>query len=192
MRDPDHELVQRCRGGDGAAQELLYRRYVDRVWRHGRLVTRSREGAAEVVQETFLRVLRSIGEFRGKSTFATWMFAVTRSAVLAYLREQKKHDALAREAPLLRLVPAGEETPVEPTDSELRERLREAIADLPGAQRDAIVLFELCGMSLEEMRNVLGWSLTRVKSTLFRARRRLRVLLDQRGHGEVMRERGNA
>jgi RNA polymerase sigma-70 factor (ECF subfamily) len=191
MRDPDHELVQRCRAGDGAAQELLYRRYVDRVWRYGWLVTRSREGAAEVVQETFLRVLRSIGEFRGKSTFATWMFAVTRSAVLAHLREQRKHHALAREAPLLRLVPAGEETPAEPTDLQMRESVREAIADLPGAQRDAIVLFELCGMSLEETRNVLGWSLTRLKSTLFRARRRLRELIGQQGH-ETIREQGNA
>ena len=191
MRDPDHELVQQCRGGDRAAQELLYRRYVDRVWRYGRLATRSREGAAEVVQETFLRVLRSIGEFRGRSTFATWMFAVTRSAVLAYLREQRRRYPPARDAPLLRLVPANEDAPAEPTDVELRERLREAIANLPGAKRDEFVFFELCGMSLEETRNVLGWSLTRLKSTLFRARRRLREVIRQKNH-ETTREQGNA
>ena len=183
--------MQRCQGGDRAAQELLYRRYADRVWRYGWLGTRSREGAAEVVQETFLRVLRSIGKFRGSSTLATWVFAVTRSAGLAYLRERRRHEVPDCEAPLLRLVPVGEETPAEPTESELRERLREAVAELPGAQRDAIVLFDLCSMSLEETRKVLGWSLTRVKSTLFRARRRLREVIGQQG-SEDMRGQENA
>ena len=86
MVDQDAQLVGRCRSGDKAALELLFRRYVDRVWRYGWFVTRSREAAGDIVQETFLRVARSVAGFEGRSTFSTWLFALTRSSAMEYLR----------------------------------------------------------------------------------------------------------
>jgi RNA polymerase sigma-70 factor (ECF subfamily) len=184
MVDPDAQLIPGCQRGDRAALELLYRRYVDRVWRYGWLVTRSREDAAEIVQETFLRVQSSIAKFGGRSTVGTWLFAITRSAAMEFLR-RKRLEERSRTAPAIFRLVRSEESAAdesnalahESTDEESRDAVRRAVAELPGAQRDAVILCEMIGMSIAEAGAVLGWGDSRVKVTLFRARRRLREKL---------------
>ena len=185
MVDPDAHLALKCKSGDNAALELLFRRYVDRVWRYAWSVTRSREAAADIVQETFLRVVRSVAGFGGRSTFATWLFALTRSAAMEFLR-RKRREQRSRSAPaIFRLVPSDEENETDRGVEESREAVRQAVAELPGAQRDAVVLCELVGMSIAQAAEVLGWGQSRVKVTLFRARRRLREILRAHVAGEV-------
>jgi len=180
MVDPDGHLAAKCRNGDSAALELLFRRYVDRVWRYGWSVTRSRDAAEEVVQETFLRVAKSVAGFEGRSTFATWLFALTRSAAMEWLRRKRQEQQRRTDPTILRLVRSDEIDQAEGDAEESGEAVRRAIAELPGAQRDAVVLCELVGMSMADAAAVLGWGKSRVKVTLFRARRRLREML--RGH----------
>lgn len=177
MLDPDAQLIRRYRDGDRAALELLYRRYVDRVWRYGWSVTQSREAAAEIVQETFLRVVKSIAGFEGRSSFATWLFTLTRSSAMEFLRRKRLEERTRRDATILRLVPLVEAPEVEADDGALRGDVRKAVAELPGAQRDVVVLCELVGMSIADAAVTLGWGHPRVKVTLFRARRRLREML---------------
>lgn len=191
MADPDAQLIEGCRRGERTALELLYRRYVDRVWRYGWLVTRSREDAAEIVQETFLRVQASIARFGGRSTLGTWLFAVARSAAMEFLR-RKRLEERSRTAPAIFRLVRSEESPAseistdsdvsatscrESMDEESREAVRRAVAELPGAQRDAVILCEMLGMSIADAGAILGWGHSRVKVTLFRARRRLREML---------------
>lgn len=90
MGDPDMMLVKQCRAGDRAGLEALYRRHADRVWRYGWFVTQSKESASEILQETFLRVVQSIGRFEGRSRFSTWLFAVMRSAAMDHLRQGRR------------------------------------------------------------------------------------------------------
>jgi len=180
MVDPDAHLAARCRTGDNAALELLFRRYVDRVWRYGWSVTRSRDAAEEVVQETFLRVAKSVAGFEGRSTFATWLFALTRSAAMEWLRRRRLEQQRRTDPAILRLVRSDEIDQAVGDAEESSDAVRRAIAELPGAQRDAVVLCELVGMSMADAAAVLGWGKSRVKVTLFRARRRLREML--RGH----------
>jgi RNA polymerase sigma-70 factor (ECF subfamily) len=180
MVDPDAHLAAKCRNGDNAALELLFRRYIDRVWRYGWSVTRSRDAAEEVVQETFLRVAKSVAGFEGRSTFATWLFALTRSAAMEWLRRKRQDQQRRADPTILRLVRSDEIDPAEGDAEESSDAVRRAVAGLPGAQRDAVVLCELLGMSIADAAAVLGWGKSRVKVTLFRARRRLREML--RGH----------
>ncbi|MFH1108692.1 MAG: RNA polymerase sigma factor [Planctomycetota bacterium] len=177
MVDPDAHLAARCRNGDNAALELLFRRYVDRVWRYGWSVTRSRDAAEEVVQETFLRVAKSVAGFEGRSTFATWLFALTRSAAMEWLRRKRQDQQHRTDPTILRLVRSDEIGQAEADAEESSDAVRRGIAELPGAQRDAVVLCELVGMSIADAAAVLGWGKSRVKVTLFRARRRLREML---------------
>ena len=177
MLDPDAHLAARCRNGDNAALELLFRRYVDRVWRYGWSVTRSRDAAEEIVQETFLRVVKSVGGFEGRSTFATWLFALTRSATMEWLRRKHQDQQRRTDPAILRLVTPDDQYEAEGDAKESSDAVRRAVAELPGAQRDAVVLCELVGMSIADAANVLGWGKSRVKVTLFRARRRLREML---------------
>ncbi len=177
MLDPDAQLVARCRNGDNAALELLFRRYVDRVWRYGWSVTRSRDAAEEVVQETFLRVVKSAGGFEGRSMFATWLFALTRSAAMEWLRRKRQDHQRRTDPTILRLVRSDEIDQTVGDAEESGDAVRRAVAELPGALRDAVVLCELVGMSIADAAAVLGWGKSRVKVTLFRARRRLREKL---------------
>lgn len=172
MNDGTAELVNRCAAGDRVALEALYRRYADGVWRYGWWRTGSREAAAEIVQETFLRLTRSIARFRWDSSFETWLFAVTRSAASAYVRQNGRDR---RSAERCDSEPMSTNRPVDALqDDETRQAVRDALTDLPAAQRDAIVLCELCGKSIREAAELLDWGESRVKVTLFRARRRLR------------------
>lgn len=79
MAEDEADLAVRAGRGDMAAVEVLYRRYVQKVWRYAWLRTHSRDAAAEIVQETFLRVVRNVRQFRRQSAFGTWLFAVARS-----------------------------------------------------------------------------------------------------------------
>ena len=194
MEHGDAELAARAGAGDRVALEALYRRYVRRIWRYGWFRTHCREAAADIVQETFVRVARSAAGFEGRSSFATWLFAVARSVAIRQARVDRAHRATATDQAILRLVPAdaGRGDRLEREDT--RQAVRRAVAELPGAQRDAIVLSELSGLSIREAAEVLGWSESRVKVTLFRARRRLRDLLkdcvcDQRPEKKVRREK---
>ena len=180
MVDPNGHLAAKCKNGDSAALELLFRRYVDRVWRYGWSVTRSRDAAEEVVQETFLRVAKSVAGFEGRSAFATWLFALTRSAAMEWLRRKHQDQQRRTDPAILRLVTPDDQHEAEGDAKESSDAVRRAVAELPGAQRDAVVLCELVGMSIADAANVLGWGKSRVKVTLFRARRRLREML--RGH----------
>jgi len=204
MVDPDAQSVARCKRGDREALELLFRRYVDRVWRYGWSVTRSRESAGEIVQETFLRVMNSIAKFESRSTFATWLFAITRSATMDFVRRVRTENRRRADVNVLRLITDDEvrevrrEIPIG-EESEAAEHgagadkvathvaIHDAIAKLSGAQRDAIVLCEIVGMSIAAVSEILGWSESRVKVTLCRARRRLRELLS----GEANKDSGN-
>jgi len=172
MHDADSELVAGCQRGETAALEALYRRHVTGVWRYGWLRTQSREAAEDIVQETFLRVARSIGGFRGRSTFATWLFAVTRSVTIDYVRRQPNHR---QESSALRLVTDREADPVQ--EEETKQIVRRAVSRLPDAQRDAVLLCELSELSVKEAARTLEWTESKVKVTLFRARRRLRDML---------------
>ena len=174
MQDDDRGLARRVAAGDMLALEVLYRRHVGRVWRYAWFRTHSREAAAEIVQETFLRVARSARQFEGRSRFTTWLFAVVRSVAINHLRKQRRERAVVGEPAVLRLVSGGSDPPERAEHADTRRAVREALTRLPAAQRDALVLCDLSELSMKAAAELLGWSVPRVKTTLFRARRRLR------------------
>lgn len=177
MAQSDAELAKRASQGDTTALEALYHRYVHRVWRFAWLRTNSRDEAADIVQETFLRVVRSVGQFRGDSSFTTWLFLVTRSVAIERARRAHRDRLINVEPGVIRLVTAELDTEATTLNQESRDAVRQALADLPGSQRDAIILYELSGLSIRDTARILDWSESRVKVTLFRARRALRDLL---------------
>jgi RNA polymerase sigma-70 factor (ECF subfamily) len=128
--------------------------------------------------------VKSIGRFEGRSTFATWLFALTRSAAMELLRQKRLEERRRTDPAIIRLV-TGDDRNEADADGDSRGAVRQAVADLPAAQRDAVILCELVGMTIAEAAEVLGWGKARVKVTLFRARRRLREMLRTHGVGEL-------
>lgn len=189
MSDRDARLAARCAAGDRRALRELYDRFADKVWRYGLLRTGSRDAAADIVQDTFVRVLRAAGGFEGRSSLGTWIYAIARSAAIDFVRRERRDRRLADSPRVFRLVPPLVELEDTMSPEQEREEVRRAVAELPPAMRDAIVLCELGDMKISEAAEVLGWGESRVKVTLFRARRRLRDKM--LGNAET-RRRGNA
>ena len=202
------QLVRSLRDGDESAFAALVDAYGATMMRVARLYVRDRAVAEEVVQETWLGVLRGIDRFEGRSSLRTWLFRiVTNLAKTRAVREARSvpFSALAteveEEAPS---VPPerfrGHEDPfpghwaAPPVDwdvpepkllaAETREKIADAIAALPDMQRYVVTLRDVEGWSSEEVCNALELSETNQRVLLHRARTRVRQALDDYLRGD--------
>ena len=129
----------------------------------------------DVLQETYLRAFRKLGKFRGDSAFGTWLHRITVncSATLVAKRRRTSHVELDDDLEVLETRSERDpETAAGTADD--RERLVEALAELPDQMRMVVVLRDVYDLAHEEIARELGISQTAAKVRLHRARRRLR------------------
>ena len=177
MHDADAELALACKAGDSSALEKLYWRHAQRTWRYARHFSGSDEAAAEIVQEVFVRVARHVSAYEGRAQFSTWLFAIVRSAAVEFNVKRRRAPQPVK-GELMERMPAKTLEPQEElAAAETRQAVRDAVARLPENEREAVLLCELEDLPLREAGEILGWSESRVKVTLFRARRKLKGLL---------------
>jgi RNA polymerase sigma-70 factor (ECF subfamily) len=177
MRDSDAELAAAYRSGIASALEALYWRHAERVWRYARYFSGSEELAADIVQETFVRVAQHLGSFEGRAQFSTWLFSIVRSVAIDQCVRQRKQTAVPIDNVEERVAAVTPGPAEELADSETRAAVRAAIAKLPENEREAVLLCEIGDLPILTACEILGWGESRVKITLFRARRHLKVLL---------------
>jgi RNA polymerase sigma-70 factor (ECF subfamily) len=186
---PDDALVARARGGDVAAFEELVGRHEEKIYRLAMRFTRNETDAAEILQETFLSAWRNLDRFEGKAQFGSWLYRVAVNAALMLLRSQKRHPQVAVEdvtaealgeaakdaGPGLGAGTDWSRRPDEQFQSEeLRRQIQLAVDQLPESQRSVFLMRDVDGLSTEETAELLGVSLTTVKTRLHRARLTLR------------------
>jgi len=173
-RITDELLLERAGGGDQAAFLLLYERHRNAIFRFAYRLLDSVELAEDITHDCFLSLIRKPGNFDPKrSALRTYLYAAARNLAMKQFRSQGRETAIddlsehpavpRREEPLRRLL-----------DNELVAKVREAVADLPPLQREALVLFEYEALPLSEIAAVVGTDVGAVKSRLHRARGRLR------------------
>ena len=189
--DGDVLLVERLRGGDVAALDILMERHSNRVYRLAREITRNEADAQEVVQDVFLSVYRKIHTFEGRAALTSWLYRVTTNAALAKRRGRRADHEISLESDLPTFLPDGHragdpaylnadwsKTPeAEILSQETREILRRAIDNLPDQYRVVLVLRDVEGLSNEEIAAIVGDSISAVKSRIHRARMVLRERL---------------
>lgn len=168
-------LRERLARGEAGSFEQLVERHQDRVLRLAhRLLGWRGDAARDATQEVFLVALRRVGSFRGESTLATWLAAIT---IRQCRRERWRlwrrwHRRLGQWM-------AGEAAPADlPAErDELAMAVRRAVAQLPPSEREVVVLHYLEGMEVAEMVAVLGVARNAIDVRLHRARQRLKELL---------------
>ncbi len=183
MAADEPTLIERARAGDRTATEELLEQHAPGVFRFGMKMCRDSEDAREVLQETLLSAFRKLGDFRGDSSFSTWLFTIVRSHCFKK-RRRRRHEpvhVLSLEGE------AGEDAgrlsdPRARPDQQLeklrlREALESAIAGLGAGQREVLLLRDVEGLSAAEVAEVTGLSVQAVKSRLHRARVLLRQTL---------------
>ncbi len=160
MDEPDPRVIRAAAAGDDAAFTTLMRSAQPHVWRFLRHLLGDEETAADVTQETFVRVHRSLGRFRHQSRFSTWVFQIARNAAVDEQRRSGRRQRLL-----------GAMAPSSPTpDASLGSELRAALASLSPRLREAFVLVEAFGLTYQDAAEVLTVPTGTVKSRVFRAR----------------------
>jgi RNA polymerase sigma-70 factor (ECF subfamily) len=180
--DVDPEVVRACQRGEAGALDALVRATYADVYALAFRLVRDRDEAADVTQEVYMRVMRSVVGFRGESAFGTWLHRVTVNTALTALRRRSRRTMPGREA---FGVPGDVHAIVDPDAgpeeraerAELLARAEAAVAALPESSRTIVVLRDVEGLSTAEVADRTGLSETAVKVRLFRARERLRASL---------------
>ena len=155
-------------------------------------VLRDRDAVEDVVQETFTKAFYRIHSFKGGSSLYTWLYRVAVNAAKDYIKSRKRRPAASFDEVTGRTaLPAPERPSVEGLERrELRLQVRAAVDRLPERFRTVLALREIEGMPYNEIAEVLGLSLGTVESRLFRARKRLRVLLVRESSRSPVARRG--
>ena len=166
----DAELLARVRAGDRDALGLLFDRHAARLFGFFMRLTCRRDASEDLVQETFLRILKYHSSFSGERGFAVWMYRIARNVFADYYRSRRSGDA-----PLVDEHAAPGATPLEcvERDEEIA-LLRRALHELPADRREVIVLCRYEGLSHDEVAALLGCTAGALKVRLHRALAELR------------------
>jgi len=177
VRVEDLELARRCREGDAAAFETLYRSHAGRLFGLLTRMTGSAQDAEDLLQDVFVQAHRKLASFRGESSLGTWLYRLAVNQCLDHLRGKQSRMAKATDS--LDADEAAEPAAAAPALPEAIARidLERAIAQLPDGCRAAFVLHDVEGLDHREVGAALGISEGTSKSQVHKARMKLRALL---------------
>jgi RNA polymerase sigma-70 factor (ECF subfamily) len=196
----DFALVRRLVAGDASAFALLVDRYHGRLLRLAMTFVSDRAAAEDVVQDTWLGVMRGLETFEGRSALSTWIFRIlTNRAKTRALRDARSLPFSALDSPDQEHEPAVDPARFQPNgawadpprrwDDDTPEKLlmkqeavhhlQEAIEGLPANQRAVVILRDIEGLGSDEVCNVLEISETNQRVLLHRARAKLRRALEE-------------
>jgi RNA polymerase sigma-70 factor (ECF subfamily) len=172
----DDRLASACRSGDLQAFERLYHLHASRMKSVARNLLGGVSEAEDAVQDTFLKIQRSILSFRGQSSFATWSFRILINTCHDARRSRMRKKEVAHDQP--------DEAPTRPepraasTHPTLRIAIERALSQLTRRQRDVFLLYEVEGFRHAEIASILEISEAASKNTLFQAKKTLRQTLE--------------
>ena len=193
--NPDLTLVNEVRAGNVEAFEALVLRYQGKIVNYASAMTRNSSDADDVAQETFIRAFRALNQFRGDSSFKTWLYRIATNVARTHLRQRVKQSRLAGpslddDTQALR----ASDIPSSKTNIEgaviARDAINSALAKLSDELRVAIILRDIEGLDYREVAEATNSPIGTVMSRIFRARRALRPLLQPLVKGKAASERG--
>jgi len=181
----DAALVVAAKSGDGHAFEILAGRHKQRIFFVARRMTRTREDAEDVVQQSFQKAFTHLRNFEGRSAFSTWLTRIAITEALMFLRRSRGlREVLIDDLNGNEEGTTGLEVPDASPDPEAIysqreqvEMLSAAINELPYGTRRVIQLRELDERSSEETARIMGISVSALKGRMFHGRKKLRERL---------------
>jgi RNA polymerase sigma-70 factor (ECF subfamily) len=175
----DERLLEQAADGNTEAFKILYERYRGPIFRFAYRLLGSVEAAEDVAHDCFLSLIKEPGRFDAtRASLRTYLYAAARN------QATKRYQSLGRETGIEELPDelSGSDRPGPMAlvlNEELGAEIERAIASLPAAQREALVLFEYEDLSLAEIAAIVGADSNTVKVRVFRAREKLRARLDR-------------
>lgn len=174
-------LIERARNGDADAFADLVRMHQDEMYTLALRLTGSPDQAREVTQEALIRAWRALPKFRGDAALSTWLYRITVNTAWTLRRKAKRHIAASLESVPEREDESYDQPQRMAESTDMRPRLRAALAQLSPALRAVVVMKEVYDWSHREIADELGITVTTAKVRLHRGRKALQKLLE----GEV-------
>jgi len=185
----DETVIGRVKQGEIALFEIVMRRYNQRLYRIIRSILGTDSDVEDVLQEAYMKAYGHLGQFEGRSSFATWLTKIAVYEAMARVRRGRRFQPLA-------VATGDDESPVEELRSslpdpeqnaaqhELMRLIEEAVDHLPDSFREVFVMREIEQMSQAETAECLGLKEETVKTRLHRARGHIEsYLLERAGQG---------
>ena len=183
----DSEIISRVLRGEQNAYAELVNRYQNYVFTLTLRLIKSREDAEEVAQDVFVKAYRSLADFRGESKFSTWLYTITNTTSITFLRK-KKLEVHSLDNEKVFEMAESKDSGLRANTIEQKSRVSmvtKAIALLSPADAEIITLFYKVEQSLEEIGKILGLETNTVKVRLHRARTRLKEKMENYFSEEV-------
>lgn len=181
----EQELIEKLKQGDEEAFKFMVTSWQDMVYNTALGLVQSEMDAEDVAQEVFVKVWESIDGFKGESKLSTWLYRITVTKSLDYLRSRKRKKRFAYVQSLFGL---NEELVIDPPDfqhpgvlsekKQLSVSLFKAVAELPEQQKAAFVLSRVEGLNHKQVSEILETSVPAVESLLQRAKSNLKKKLE--------------
>lgn len=187
-RDEELALVKKAQSGDTDAFEKLLTQHEKLVYNLALRTLGNEHDAQDAAQEAFIKAWTSLATFRGESKFSVWLYRLTNNVCIDLLR-RRRTDTIS----LTQTDSDGDEVELEIADTsaspekvlerkELKRRLDAALAALPEDYRRVLLLRENGDLSYEEIAQTLDMDIGTVKSRIFRARKKLCMILSEDGN----------
>jgi RNA polymerase sigma-70 factor, ECF subfamily len=182
----DWAVVLRVQAGEVAAFDGLILKYRERVYAMIYNMTSNREDAADLTQDAFIKTFQSINRFQGQCAFFSWLYRIAINSTLTHLRRNKlrtffSFDRVDSDDPvatdILNRLTDAKDVARDVYVHELQEKLNEALQKLSIRHRTVVTLFEIDGLSHEEIADVMECSVGTVRSRLHYAKQQLQAEL---------------
>ena len=179
--DADFAVVKQVQAGDVAAFDRLILKYRERVFGVVYNLTANREDAADLAQDAFIKAFQSINRFQGHCAFFTWLYKIAVNTTLSHLRKNRLRSFFSLEklqedgtnAQVLEQLTDKKGADRDTYLQELKEKLNEAMQKLSIKHRTVVTLFEIDGLSHQEIAEVMNCSVGTVRSRLHYAKQLL-------------------
>jgi RNA polymerase sigma factor (sigma-70 family) len=183
--DSDLDVVKKVQAGDVASFDKLMRKYRERIYSVIYNLCGNREDAADLTQGTFIKTFQSINRFQGQSSFFTWLYRIGVNATLTHLRKNRlrtffSFEQFTEDEKSSEIIEALTDKTGADRDAfvkELQEKLNEALQKLSIKHRTVVTLFEIDGLSHDEIAEIVGCSVGTVRSRLHYAKQLLQAEL---------------
>jgi len=183
--DPDEELVSRARHGETRAFDALILKYGDKLYGLVYNMTNHKEDTHDLLQDIFAKAYQSLKNFKGHSTFYTWIYQIAVNQTLNFLKKRKRRTAVSLndEESGVQQDPAMIDTTHDSNPearsrlAELQKRLNEAMMKLSESHRMVVTMHDIQGMAHGEIAKVLDVSEGTVRSRLHYAHLHLQSVL---------------
>ena len=173
----EEQLIQRASAGDASAFNELMGMHERRMYAVALRMCNNHEDAQDCLQEAMIRIYRAISNFKGNSSFSTWVYRITMNTCLDELRRRKNRPNTSLDG----LLESGW-SPSNDMDTpehhalrrEKRQSIQQFIRELPEDMRSAVVLRDIEGFSYDDIANILETNVGTIKSRISRGREKLR------------------